>query len=227
MAGRDADRAQTVGEPDRQLPTDTHRLGRSAAPTPGRDRERLDSVPQRRSGGLDRSELGLEHVRPPHTRAAQRLRAASRDPVASRAPPPAVGQAAARASDTHPRPGPEAAPRRSPPRYCAAAAQTTPARACVASQRRQHARRGRRTKRTPRCSIRRSHARNPSGRAPSDSPGTPPAGFQLGLHRSLAHARDNTEDRLLAHHARSLPDRYRAGEGRLVWETNTMRLTPP
>jgi len=221
MVGRDADRAQTVGEPDRQLPTDAHRLGRSAAPTPGRDRERLDSVPQRRSGGWIAPSSGSSTYahRTPSSATAPRGVARS---VASRAPPPAVGQAAARACDTHPGPGPEAAPRRSPPCYRAAAAQTTPARACVASQRRQHAHGGR-TKRTP-FSIRRSHARNPSGRAPPDSPGTPPAGF--GRHRSLAHTRDNTEDRLLAHHARSLPGRYRVGKGRLVWETNTTRLTP-
>lgn len=193
MAGRDADRAQTVGEPDRLLPSDTHRLGRSAAPTPGRDRERLDSVPPtpiRRAGSL----RARARARTPtaHPSSATAPRGVAR-PVASRAPPPAVGQAAARA--------------------------------CVAWQRRQHTRRAR-TKPDAALQHPQVARAQPLGKSAPRSPGTPPAGFQLGLHRSLAHARDNTKigsSHTTPEASRPLP----RGEGATRVGTNTTRLTPP
>jgi hypothetical protein len=193
MAGRGADHAQTAGEPDRQLATDTHRLSRSAAPTPGRDRERLDSVAQRRSrraGLLRARDRAHTSTRRP---SGARAPCGVARPVASRAPPPAVGQAAARA--------------------------------CVAWQRRQHARRAR-TKPDAALQHPQVARAQPLGKSAPRSPGTPPAGFQLGLHRSLAHARDNTKigsSHTTPEASRPLPRR----EGATRVGTNTTRLIPP
>jgi hypothetical protein len=180
MAGRGADHAQTAGEPDRQLATDTHRLSRSAAPTPGRDRERLDSVAQRRS------------------RRAGLLRARDRAHTSTTTPERRKGSVRRRATRSQPRTAPGGRPSR---RVSVRGLAAPTARAAPPDQagRRPAASAGR-SRATPR-----EERPAQSGHASCRLPARPPP-----LARSCPRQH---EDRLLAHHARSLQTATAPGRG--------------